>query len=199
MFYKIMLLIFFFLRSSYLKEICLIELNCTFHGTSDTEVRCQETNLSMATFPCQNERSHSNILRLLINNKNFTVLPSKILRKFKKLRTLDLSHNQIEFIQDDAFIRLIKIEYIFLSNNRIKNISSFHFAENTWLRGLYFDNNILTSIAVNAFENLRLKYLTVAQNVLNSLEFLSSITSIQFLMIENNNFDFSVENKFNEF
>lgn len=84
------------------------------------------------------------IAKMFPNLERFNVASSRlnfVFRKnfvgFKKLRTLDLRFNDIEFLPDDVFIDLFDLEVLTISGNLIKKLPSMAFVSMMELR--YFD------------------------------------------------------------
>ena len=89
---------------------------------------------------------------------------------FKKLRIIDLSHNQIQFIEDGVFKSLTGLRKIDLSHNKISTIPKTLFYNNRRLRSLDLSNNNLQLVASSAFKfHKRLQILDLSFNQLTCL------------------------------
>jgi Leucine-rich repeat (LRR) protein len=171
-------------------------------------------------------QEYPHLITLKIHSTSVTVVEDKSFIRATNLQYLDLSWNEIERVDKNAFSGLKKLTQLILSRNKIPNLPMGVFAELQELVELYLQSNSLTSfdfsivkqnhqlnelyIRKNAFTNAttsqqyssNLTVISMAENSLTSLpmENLPNCPNLKELNIYNNkltDFDFeSVKDKF---
>ncbi|CAF0897442.1 unnamed protein product [Brachionus calyciflorus] len=131
----------------------------------------------------------SSVLEPLKHNLENLILSNNKLEKFPDLSSLtemnyiDMSYNLISEI--DTKIPK-KVKALTISNNKIANISSNIFNENSNLIFLDLSNNLISDIEKNSFQNLiNLRILRLSHNLLSSIPNLSSMISLAELDLSN--------------
>ncbi|XP_060529936.1 leucine-rich repeat-containing protein 15-like [Cylas formicarius] len=71
------------------------------------------------------------------------------------ISTLNLSHNRIKFIEDDALSYMSNLEEIYLAHNLLTKFNNAWFHKTQRLRELHLENNFFTVIPNDVFRNLR--------------------------------------------
>ena len=82
------------------------------------------------------------LIELILNNNVITKIDVDSLQ-LPELRRLDLSNNQLEFIDKETFRRVNKLEYLNLSNNRFTSFTKLMFHHLSGLNEIVLDNNDL--------------------------------------------------------
>ncbi|XP_019622249.1 PREDICTED: uncharacterized protein LOC109468444 [Branchiostoma belcheri] len=99
-----------------------------------------------------------------------------------KLKSLNLSWNEVEQIDENALQPLVQLQSLDLSHNRFQAVEERHFANLTNLKSLHLNNNNISCIAGKAFSHLRsLMVLDLAHNRLRSLnaDWLQGLTALR--------------------
>lgn len=113
---------------------------------------------------------------------SLTVNGFSIINEFPRLYALDLSNNELESIDELRFIESKKLEYLYLSNNKISNISVLSKFDN--LRILLLDNNKVSD--VSSLENMRfLHFLYLNNNCISDISSLNKLTNLKTLRLDN--------------
>lgn len=136
------------------------------------------------------------LVELYLNKNAIKQIHAKVLR-FPDLRTLDLSYNQLEYIDKDAFSDVTKLEYLNLANNKLATQQSLRFHRLSNLNELILDNNDLGSSLeeINLFDRngfgltQKIKTLSISGVKLNMVpeNFFSDAYDIRKLVISKNN------------
>uniref|UniRef100_A0A7E4ZYZ5 Glycosyltransferase family 92 protein n=1 Tax=Panagrellus redivivus TaxID=6233 RepID=A0A7E4ZYZ5_PANRE len=95
------------------------------------------------------------------------------LQKLVNLEKIDLSHNNITFIHNEAFIGLAKLKELVLSNNNLINVDRDMFgAFSSSLERLHLNGNKLECVMAETFGRLpNLTLLSLADNTIKSIDF----------------------------
>jgi Leucine-rich repeat (LRR) protein len=115
-----------------------------------------------------------------------------------KCKKLDLQHNSLVDIKDNSFLNMCSLTALYLSNNRIKNISLRYYNFNytrlpitceTGLQHIYLSNNHLTSLSF--VSNPHMKQMITLDLSYNQIEFVSTedlrgLTGLRVLYMSNN-------------
>jgi Leucine-rich repeat (LRR) protein len=89
---------------------------------------------------------------------------------FTELEDLDLSRNNISFIDETAFVNDVKLSSLWLTNNSLTEIHTSTFSLLDNLRNLDLSNNIISSIEPETFRSsVKLESLCLANNKLTSI------------------------------
>lgn len=124
----------------------------TFQYTSNLEV-LDLSNNDITTVEDFAFNGLNNLQRISLMNNSLVNLTRNIFAGVENLKWLDLARNQIEFMDDEAF-NLPKLEYLFLSRNRIQRISNNLFLSTPNLIRIQLEQNALTRIG-RAFRSLQ--------------------------------------------
>lgn len=115
---------------------------------------------SCITEPHNSSNFHLDLSFLKINS----LRGLSLITNARQINSLDLSHNQIEFIEDEAFTNLLSLYDLDLSHNNIKLMSFKAFKGIPGLSKLDLSNNKITQFHVNMFKKLRLGWLNLKNN-----------------------------------
>jgi Leucine-rich repeat (LRR) protein len=100
----------------------------------------------------------SNIQYLNITMCNLKIIQKILLpRKLQNLMSLNMRHNKIKFIENEAFKYLLKMVFLDISNNDIKILFKSTFAGLTNLREIDLSGNPIVALEPDVF--LQLKFL----------------------------------------
>ena len=91
---------------------------------------------------------------LNISNNQITEIKEDTFKSLINLQTLNLSFNRIKEIKEDTFKSLINLQYLYLFNNQIKEIKKDTFKSLTNLQELYLSGNQITEIKNDTFKSL---------------------------------------------
>ncbi|XP_076472720.1 uncharacterized protein LOC143302089 [Babylonia areolata] len=125
---------------------------------------------------------------LSLAENQITFVQSSVLRGMR-LHKLNLSHNEIQSMEGQAFQDLHYLQMLDLSHNQLSSISKFVFADLPNLRVLNLDNNRLINFPLGSFSNVpRLETLRLNNNKLSYLMpgALIALSSLRFLALRNN-------------
>ena len=121
-----------------------------------------------------------------LNNKEL----SKVFENLKTLNILEMSSNNLTFIDDETFKGLTSLTHMDLTNNNLKNITINSFSHSSRLRSLFLENNFIAEINPEFFKkNLFLSFLSFKNNSIRYIRngdflYLSSLSSLD---LSNNN------------
>ncbi|KRZ14235.1 Leucine-rich repeat-containing protein 15, partial [Trichinella zimbabwensis] len=124
----------------------------------------------------------------LSSNQLSQLGPSSFGGNFSKLKTLNLHHNNISIIKEDAFRYLENLETLNLAYNNLQivEVNVFNGLKN--LRYLSLEGNNIESIALGAFDGLlHLQSLNLGQNALTTVQ-LPTLPNLRELLLNNNSF-----------
>ncbi len=110
----------------------------------------------------QNITNIDTVQSLDLDHNQLTTLQQNAFAGLTNLEYLDLQNNPLTTIQPDAFAGLTNLKDLSLRNNQLRTIKPNAFAGLTNLGFLFLNNNQLTTIQPNAFAglpNLRFRYL----------------------------------------
>ena len=99
--------------------------------------------------------SFPNLIQLSAKNSSLMTISKNDLNKLKKLRTLDLSENEIKTIEPEAFSDLVSLEELDLSNNQIEIINDNDVSSLTKLKSLDLNGNKIHYIHPEALAKLK--------------------------------------------
>ncbi len=124
--------------------------------------------------------SKDNVIKLILNNKNLSIIPQKI-KKFKFLKELHLQDNNIQEINN--LVKFTKLEILNLKGNNIHEIKNLKNLEN--LTGLDLASNMIEEI--KHLEGLyNLKKLILKDNEISYIEGLDNQHNLKSLNLSNN-------------
>ena len=129
------------------------------------------------------------LLAVTRNVLNGKVL-SKVFESLKTLKNLEMSSNNLTFIDDETFKGLSSLTKMDLSNNNLTNITNNSFSHSIRLRSLFLENNFIAEINPELFRtNFFLSYLSFRHNSIRYIRngdflYLSSLSSLD---LSNNN------------
>ena len=96
-----------------------------------------------------------NLQSLSLRGLGLTTLKKTDLGGMESLRNIDISYNEIRDFEPNVFYGISSsIDVIDMSHNKIKQVPSEMFAENSTLRKLHLNDNSIFAIDVNAFSDL---------------------------------------------
>ena len=117
--------------------------------------------------------NHSQVVHLYLHNNHLTLLPTfnvSVLSAFTGLRTLYLSNNRIQDIEDHAFMGLHQLQELYLYENRIQNITDQTFRGLHQLQTLYLYKNRIQNITDLTFSGLhQLQDLDLSDNRIQNI------------------------------
>ncbi|XP_011560673.3 toll-like receptor 6 [Plutella xylostella] len=123
----------------------------------------------------------SSISYLDISYNAFTKISGYELNRLTFLKTVNISHSDIEIVEGNCFNQAFSLENIDLSYNKItSSIENFMFFNNKDLKQLNFYNNSISNIHDKAFAHNKLEYLNLENNNISG-----SITGNTFSGIKN--------------
>jgi hypothetical protein len=120
---------------------------------NDASVTAFETNLSSNTINYMPRLYHvfPNLDRILIQRSHLKEIRQTDLQPFSKLKVLGLYKNDIETIEIDLFKFNLQLQFINLSDNKIRRVDPNVFDHLNQLSHLFIDNNVCVS--ENAYFN----------------------------------------------
>ncbi|CAH0713111.1 unnamed protein product, partial [Brenthis ino] len=83
--------------------------------------------------------------------------------------SIDLSHNSLEYVPDNCFVRFSRLKYLDLSHNKLLGFDILTFEGMTNLETFFLSNNKLTEIGQNFARFINLKHFTLNNNFLTTL------------------------------
>ncbi|KAK8393244.1 hypothetical protein O3P69_013333 [Scylla paramamosain] len=110
-------------------------------------------------------------LRILdLSNNDITFLQPRAFILHKKLTWLSLSNNRLTFFPSEIVHDLVDLEYLDAHNNQIEKLEDNDFSNSVRLRELNLQNNLIASIAETAFQNsTQLQDLNLSHNKIQEL------------------------------
>jgi Leucine-rich repeat (LRR) protein len=129
----------------------------------------------------------SDVMRIDLSVNRITSIQGNVLRDFNQLRELNVSHNSLSFIADDAF-EGTQISSLWLGNNRLSGVPNLAAIGNT-LEHFYASHNAITQVLSADFRGVsNLKTLYLDNNVIESFElgFDSPSNPLVYLVINKN-------------
>ena len=187
-------------------------------------------NLSYNQFTSLPESAFSNLLTLETLNLSKNKIQSMHASTFShvegevyKLKTLDLSYNEMGVLPDFAFSQLIQLNSLKLNNNKIgelgeytffgpfqleqlnlgyneiETVHALSFLDNSQLTHLWLHGNKISSLSDSIFSNLtELSMISLSRNELTEIPDLSSNTKLGDLWLYDNNISDLSSNPFSE-
>lgn len=118
----------------------------------------------------------------IVNGATWNVIHSR-----ENLRSLDLSNNRINEIQNETFINFTSLETLRLHNNFMTEIHDQHFKYLKELSGLDLSSNLIEAISFRAFEKLQsLLWVNIADNCLHNVALYFPLRALHSLNIAQN-------------
>lgn len=110
-------------------------------------------------------------LRILdLSYNDITFLQPLAFQLHAKLNWLSLSHNRLSFFPPEIVRDLTELEHLDVESNQIKSLESNDFANARYLRELNLKNNVIESVAEAAFQNSsQLQDLNLSHNKIEQL------------------------------
>lgn len=110
-------------------------------------------------------------LRILdLSQNDITFLQPLAFQLHSKLTWLSLSHNRLSFFPAEIVRDLRELEHLDVENNEIKSLENSDFANSPYLRELNLRNNVIESVAETAFQNsTQLQDLDLSHNNIEEL------------------------------
>ncbi|GIX97244.1 uncharacterized protein CDAR_103511 [Caerostris darwini] len=121
------------------------------------------TSIGADMFPIEMRK----LVHLNLTRNQISSVRQGAFSKLKRLTTLDLSHNQIEYL--NFFTTEMELKFLDLSWNRIKEIDSTQLTFLTKLEKIAFESNALTKLDENSWKKCpaSLKYVDLRENLLH--------------------------------
>ena len=107
------------------------------------------------------------VWKIYLNNNCIADIESRVFAKNSKCTNLRLDWNRLTEVRKDMWTGLVALEWLSLEHNDIEIVHPYAFAELPNLKGLYLDNNKLTTLPVNIFplkQMLAVEILTLHDN-----------------------------------
>ncbi|KAJ3446246.1 hypothetical protein M0812_08783 [Anaeramoeba flamelloides] len=121
------------------------------------------------------------------NNNNNNNNKKKKEIKLKFLKTLNISKNDIQYLDDNIFLKLFHLEKLILHHNNLKELPV-SIGKLTNLKLLFLRSNLLTRLPNEIGSCASLQTLSLAQNQLFQLpDELGNLVSLRKLLLEDNN------------
>lgn len=118
----------------------------------------------------------------IVNDATLNVIHSS-----ENLRSLDLSNNRINEIQNETFTNFASLEILRLHNNFMTEVHDQHFKYLKELTGLDLSSNLIGVINFNAFEKLQnLLWVNIADNCLHNVALYFPLRALHSLNIAHN-------------
>lgn len=137
------------------------------------------------TIPEAIQTNLANIRSLTITGLNLRMLPSNIFEQMKKLEILSLKSCHLQAIDFDAFRSIEKqLRYLYLDHNQLDNRISTVLNRLVTLETLSLSHNRINQYELKPM-NKNLRYLDLSYNGLGKL-FLANMTNLQILNVQNN-------------
>ncbi|KAK7083871.1 hypothetical protein SK128_014826 [Halocaridina rubra] len=110
-------------------------------------------------------------LRILdLSNNDITFLQPQAFQLHAKLTWLSLSHNRLSFIPSEIIRDLQQLEHLDVESNQVKSLESNDFANSPYLRELSLKDNMIETVAEKAFQNsTQLQDLDLSHNNIEQL------------------------------
>ncbi|XP_066952356.1 chaoptin [Macrobrachium rosenbergii] len=110
-------------------------------------------------------------LRILdISHNDITFLQPLAFQLHSKLTWLSLSHNRLSFFPAEIVRDLRELEHLEVENNQIKALENSDFANSPYLRELHLKNNMIETVSETAFQNsTQLQELDLSHNSISEL------------------------------
>ncbi|CAH0399669.1 unnamed protein product [Chilo suppressalis] len=180
-------------------------VDCSYRGQNvlSTELTLPDVTYSLdlssnniSQLEASNLLKSTTLVELSLKNNALKEIPSNVL-KLSALKWLDLSYNQLEFIDKDAFNDSRKIQHLNLANNKLVTHEKLCFNHLSNLNELILDNNDLGKglLAASLFDRSgfglthKIQRLSISGVNLNHVpdNFFSDAYDIRKLVISNNN------------
>ena len=129
-----------------------------------------------------------NILNLTSNN--LTKVHPSLLRSITSINTLYMAYNQIDSIDDDAFVNCTQLKHLDLDGNHLNSTSLKNVQFPSSLSVLFLCKNKFTYLEENFLTLPSLTVLIVSGNQISDINInaFSSCSLVRYLFIDNNNF-----------
>ncbi|XP_069805182.1 platelet glycoprotein Ib alpha chain [Dendropsophus ebraccatus] len=150
----------------------LTELEATNNGMSsfdiDIPLMIEELNLANNTLQKLPQVSQlSGLIILQLSHNQITTIPQDAFKGLKKLTRLELQHNSIAILDDEVFEDLHSLKHLDLSYNELRSLPDHLLSQTGDLEILYLSGNWLTEIPDNFFGELELTYVYLENNSWN--------------------------------
>ncbi|CAL4075808.1 unnamed protein product [Meganyctiphanes norvegica] len=110
-------------------------------------------------------------LRLLdLSNNDITYLQPLAFQYHSKLNWLSLAHNRLSFFPSEIVRNLTQLQHLSVEDNQINSLENNDFANTPFLRELSLKNNMIKTVAETAFQNSsQLQKLDLSHNKIESI------------------------------
>ncbi|KAM0679959.1 hypothetical protein GINT2_001900 [Glugoides intestinalis] len=146
-------------------------------------------------------RLMKNIRELYIDGiKELEKIPDLLFDGLTNLELLSFQNNNIKELQPNIFEKLQKLEYLYLSKNKITELPSCVFDGLVNLKSLWLEDNNIKELQPNIFSNLqKLEFLNLTSNKLTEIPscVFDGLVNLKSLWLEDNNIKELQPNLFN--
>ncbi|XP_055676839.1 leucine-rich repeat-containing protein 15-like [Lutzomyia longipalpis] len=145
------------------------------------------TNLEGKSLPLNGREI--NVTTLDLSENQIDEIDKDAFGGFINLHRLYLDHNRLSHMAVGVFNPLMKLKYLSLHSNNLQSIDTMRFPENSSLEELFLINNHITNLPEGSFENLRkLNNLHLSRNHLQILheDAFRGLSSLKHLMLREN-------------
>lgn len=127
-----------------------------------------------------------NVNRIVLTSNEIEAIEDNAFISLENLSYLSLQNNKIKILNPKAFNQLIHLNEFYMQNNKLSFLSnnSFHFMESNNFKIMHFSTNELTVIEPFCFKDINISMLMLDNNPLNSLNessFINVYTNILYL------------------
>ena len=179
---QLILIVAILVFTSKFSSSCLTRCFC-----KQTKITCENVDVSIDNL--KELQISSEITEFYLRGSNLNKISSKILKKLKHLKTLEISNNNIEYIPTNTFKDFNSLEKLILKGNELKTLSKDMF---TGLKNLYYldlSENQISELSYNVFEKLpKIVDIRLQQNKLKVIPnfVFSNIKTLRLLFFTNN-------------
>ena len=179
---QLILIVAILVFTSKFSSSCLARCFC-----KQTKITCENVDVSIDNL--KELQISSEITEFYLRGSNLNKISSKILKKLKHLKTLEISNNNIEYIPTNTFKDFNSLEKLILKGNELKTLSKDMF---TGLKNLYYldlSENQISELSYNVFEKLpKIVDIRLQQNKLKVIPnfVFSNIKTLRLLFFTNN-------------
>ncbi|XP_062620786.1 leucine-rich repeat-containing protein 24-like [Saccostrea cucullata] len=158
--------------------------NCEVTYGADMMANCSARGLKFIPYDLQH-----NIASLDLQHNNLGIIEENAFVKYDQLYSLNLENNSITEVKDNAFQLLRRLKYLNLSRNKLKTVPSGAFSDLPSLHLLNLRGNMISSINDNAFVKLHsLKELNLDGNYIENIapDAFKGLNFLQVMDLQNN-------------
>ncbi|CAH0548069.1 unnamed protein product [Brassicogethes aeneus] len=133
-------------------------------------ITCKNITLNAIQKSIEIDVLQENVINLNITNSYVNLIQRKNFVNYKNLRYLSICHSQLMFVEENAFLDLLYLEELDLSDNFLRRISTNLFPDNNKIISLMVPNNLIEDLDdfdINRFPHL--KKINLSNNILEYL------------------------------